>query len=243
MRASPVVLALGILVAGCGAEPPRIDPTGVDQLSIPTPTPDPDDFVDGIDNEYLPLVPGSTWTYRARGEAGEQTATVTVTGETEDIQGVTVTVVHDVVRAADGTLVEDSYDWFAQDTAGNVWYFGEDTTSYDDEGVPSTEGSWRAGEDGAEAGLAMPAEPRVGDGYRQEYREGVAEDRAVVLDVSASLSIPYGDLDGLLRTEETTPLEPGVVEHRYYAPGVGPVYGLTVEGGREVVELVSSSAG
>jgi hypothetical protein len=242
MRASPAVLALGILVAGCGSAPPRIDPTGVDELTIPTPTPDPDDFVARVDNEYLPLAPGSTWTYRARGGVGERTVTVTVAEETVEIQGVAATVVHDVARTADGALVEDGRDWFAQDTAGNVWWFGEHTTSYD-RGAVSAERSWQAGEDGAEAGLAMPAEPRVGDGYRQAYQEGVVEDRAAVLDVSASLTIPYGDFDDLLRTEHTTPLAPELVEHRYHAPGVGLVYALAAEGGDEVVELVSFTAG
>jgi len=238
MRGGVGVLLVGLLVTGCGAAPPRIDPTGVDGLTIPIPTPDPADFVEGIDNELLPLHPGSTWTYRATGEDGVETITVTVTDGTREVAGVATTVVHDVVRAQDGTLLEDTHDWFAQDTAGNVWYFGEDTTAYG-ESAASSEGSWQAGQDGAEAGLVMPAEPRVGDGYRQEFHEGEAEDRGRVLDVDATLSIGYGELHGLLKTEDTTPLEPGLVEHKYYAPGIGLVYEETVEGGDETVELVS----
>jgi hypothetical protein len=242
MRASPAVLALGILVAGCGAAPPRIDPTGVDQLTIPTPSPDPGDFVDGVDNDHLPLAPGSTWTYRLRGDGGERTATVTVPGETVDVQGVEATVVHEVVRDADGTVLEDGRDFYAQDVDGNVWLMGEHTATYLRRRL-STQGSWRAGAGGAEAGLAMPAEPRVGDGYRAAYLPGVVEDRIAVLDVDASLTIPLGEFDDLVRTEHTTPLAPDRVEHRYHAPGVGLVYAVAAEGGDEVRELVSFRPG
>jgi hypothetical protein len=164
--------------------------------------------------------------------------TVTVLDETREVQGVTATVVHDVVRDPDGAVLEDTYDWYAQDAAGNVWYLGEDTTEYDGRRV-SKEGSWEAGVDGAQAGLAMPASPRVGDGYRMEHYAGVAEDRAQVLRLDASASVPYGDFTGLLETEDSTPLEPGVVEHKLYAEGVGVVREETVAGGDEVVELVS----
>jgi hypothetical protein len=239
-----VGLYVAILVAAslsaCGAEPPSIDPTGVDELTIPTPTPDPADFVDEITNPYLPLTPGSTWTYSATGEDGAETITVTVLDETRLIQGVEATVVHDVVTDESGGVLEDTYDWFAQDAAGNVWYLGEDTTEYDGKEV-STEGSWEAGKDGAEAGLAMPAEPRVGDGYRQEYYPGVAEDRAEVLDLDTSLTLAYDVFDDLVKTEESSPLEPEVVEHKFYAEGTGLVLERTVAGGDEVVELVSYS--
>ena len=237
----PVGLCAAIaasLLSGCGAEPPSIDPTGVDELTIPTPSPDPADFVDEITNPYLPLTPGSTWTYSATSEDGEETITVTVLEETRLIQGVEATVVHDVVTDEDGGVLEDTYDWFAQDEAGNVWYLGETTTEYDGKEV-STEGSWEAGNDGAEAGLAMPAEPRVGDGYRQEFYAGVAEDRAEVLDLETSLTLTYGVFDDLLKTEESSPLEPEVVEHKYYARGTGLVLERTVAGGDDVVELVS----
>jgi hypothetical protein len=240
-----VGLCVAILVpaaslSACGAEPPSIDPTGVDELTIPTPTPDPDDFVDEITNPYLPLSPGSKWTYSATSEERSETITVTVLDETRRIQGVDATVVHDVVTDEDGGVLEDTYDWFAQDQDGNVWYLGEDTTEYDGKEV-STEGSWEAGKDGAEAGLAMPAEPRVGDGYRQEYYQGVAEDRAEVLDLDTALTLAYGVFDDLLKTEESSPLEPEVVENKYYAKGTGLVSERTVEGGDEVVELVSYS--
>ena len=158
------------------------------------------------------------------------------------VAGVSTTVVHDVAKDESGTVIEDTYDWFAQDAAGNVWYFGEDTTAYDGK-RPSTEGSWEAGVDGAKAGLAMPAEPRVGDGYAQEHAPGIAEDRGEILAVDATASIGYGDYEDVVRTEDTTPLEPGLVEQKYYAPGVGVVMEKTVAGGEELVELVAFSKG
>ncbi len=115
-----------LLVSGCGTEPVKSGPSGVDGLEIPTPSADPDDFVDEIDNPWLPLVPGSEWVYESVGTDPE-TITVTVTDETREVQGVTTTVVHDVVTGPDGEVIEDTFDWYAQDTAGNVWYFGEAT--------------------------------------------------------------------------------------------------------------------
>ncbi len=166
-----------------------IGPSGVDGLEIPTPSADPDDFVDGIDNPWLPLAPGQRVGLRVHGSERE-TTTVTVTDETREVQGVTTTVVHDVVTDADGEVVEDTSDWYAQDAAGNVWYFGEDTTEYDERGRPDTAGSWEAGVDGA-AGRASrcSATPRVGDGYRQEFSAGVAEDRATVLSLDESVNV------------------------------------------------------
>lgn len=232
------VAALALVATACGDAARDSAPTGVDELTIPSPSLAPSDFVDRIDNPWLPLAPGNRWVYRALEGGERRTITVTVLDRTEEIQGVTATVVHDVVTDADGTVVEDTFDWYAQDTRGNVWYLGEDTTEHDGRTV-STEGSWRAGTDGAEAGLAMAAHPRVGDGYRQEYLEGTAEDRARVLALDASASVPYGEFDGLLETEDTTPLEPGVVEHKLYARGVGVVREETIAGGDEFVELVT----
>jgi hypothetical protein len=233
-----LVVAAAVLLAACGSGPEPSPPSGVDGLRVPTPSADPADFVDRIDNPWLPLEPGTRWVYRSQGEDPE-TITVTVTDETKVVQGVTTTVVHDVVTDSGGDVVEDTYDWFAQDTAGNVWYFGEDTTEYDERGRPDRGGSWEAGVDGAQAGLVMPASPRVGDGFQQELYEGEAEDRAEVLSVDESLNLPGGSWNPVLVTEDTTPLEPGLVEHKYYARGVGLVLEETVSGGDERVELVS----
>lgn len=240
--AATVVVALAGS-AGCGAGGPRkVGPSGIDGLVIPTPTPDPADFVREVDNPLFPLAPGSVWRYESR-VAGEvdETIEVTVTDRAREVAGVEATVVHDVVTDADGRVVEDTFDWFAQDTAGNVWYLGEDTTSYERR-KPSTEGSWEAGVDGAQAGLIMPATPRLGDGFQQELYTGHAEDQARVLDTSAARATGYGSWDDLLQTEDTTPLEPRQVEQKFYAPGIGLVLEESPSTD-EVVELVAFTAG
>jgi hypothetical protein len=246
MTPRPLLLALAtalpLLVTGCGSAPQKSPPTGVDGLEIPTPSPDPDDFVQGIDNPYLPLRPGNRWVYESSGPDPER-ITVTVTDDTRLVQGVSTTVVHDVVRDADGRILEDTFDWFAQDAAGNVWYFGEDTTEYDDRGRPDHSGSWEAGVDGAQAGVAMLSEPRVGDGYQQESYPGEAEDVGKVLSLDEAVNVPFGSYSGVLQTEDTTPLEPGLVEQKYYAPGVGLLLEETVLGGSERVELVTYGGG
>ena len=215
-RLAMAVVTSSLVLTGCGSASEPSPPTGVDELVIPTPSLDPDDFVEEIDNQWLPLVPGSQWEYRGQ----DVTVTVEVIDETRVVQGVSATVVETTTlrRGAPGSTA----DWFAQDQDGNVWHLGE-------------EGSWEAGVDGAQAGLAMPARPRVGDGYQQEYAEGVAEDRARVLSLDGSASVPYGDLTGLLETEDSSPLEPGVVELRSYARDVGLVRIARNDEGDELV--------
>jgi hypothetical protein len=164
---------------------------------------------------------------------------VFVTNETKVIQGVTTTVVRDVARHR-GVLLEKTLDWYAQDVDGNVWYYGEDTKEYDSKGhVISTEGSWEAGVDGAVPGIIMEADPQVADGYRQEFYAGHAEDQAWILSLANSVTVPYGHLNQVLRTMEWTPLEPTVVDQKYYAPGLGIVLEVTVAGGDEVARLVA----
>jgi hypothetical protein len=242
MRRSAVSAALLVVLSACGSAPPKSPPSGVDGLVIPTPTPDPADFVARIDNPWLPMTPGRTWVYRTTSSDGVQTDTVTVLAETKVVAGVTATVVHDLATDEDGAKVEDTYDWYAQDSAGNVWYFGEDTTAYEN-GKASTEGSWEAGVDGAQAGIVMLATPRVGDGYQQEFLEGTAEDRARILSLTATATSPAGDFADTVLTEDTTPLEPGLVERKYYARGVGTVREEYITGGDEVVVLLSHTAG
>lgn len=205
---------------------------------LPAPTLDPDGFVAAVDNPWLPLLPGTRWTYRAGDGAREERILVTVTARTRRVAGVDAVVVHDRVRAADGTLLEDTWDWYAQDAAGNVWYLGEDTTAYED-GRASREGSWEAGVDGAQAGLAMPARPRVGQSYPQELLPGEAEDRGEVVALGVAVTVPAGSYPDTVQTRDTTPLEPRLVEHKFYAAGVGLVREETVRGGDEVVELVA----
>lgn len=185
-----------------------------------------------IDNPYLPLVPGTTYVYEPVPNEDDVISVMVVTNSiktvTVDGKSIDCREVHDY-ESEDGLLVEDTYDWYAQDDEGNVWYCGEDTEAYtyDDDGnliETSTEGSWEAGVGGALPGFLIVAEPKTGDCYQQEYYEGEAEDMARVLRDNASVSIDLGDYDQCLKTKEWTPLDRGVVEHKYYAPGVGLVY-------------------
>jgi len=198
---------------------------------------DPADFVERVNNRYFPLTPGTTFVYEGETEDGTVRIEDYVTHETKQILGVTCVVVRNRV-IENGDLVEETFDWYAQDKDGNVWYFGEDAKEYEAGVVVSTKGSWEAGVDGAMPGIIMEANPQVGDFYRQEYYKGEAEDMAEVLSLTEYASIIYGSLDNLLMTREWTPLEPGIVEHKYYAPGVGLILEVMVEGGSERVELV-----
>jgi len=229
-RRTAAAIASLLVLTGCGSASEPSPPTGIDQLVVPTPSLDAADFVAGIDNPWLPLAPGNEWDYRETSGNGPTTVTVTVLDETREVQGVAATVVQRDVVDQRGRVVDRSRAWFAQDVDGNVWHVGE-------------EGVWEAGVDGAEAGLAMPAEPRVGDGYRTEYAEGVAEDRAQVISLDGSASVPYGDLTELLETENSSPLEPGVVELRSYARGIGLVRVARDDEGDELVLVAFVSAG
>jgi hypothetical protein len=179
-----------------------------------------------IDNPYFPLEPDTTFRYMAEEDGEVEINEVYVTSNTKTILGIDCRVVEDRVWV-DSVLMEYTLDWYAQDDEGNVWYMGEWSTEYEypDEGDPieNHEGSWEAGVDGAEPGILMLADPCPADSYRQEYYEGEAEDMARVLKLNASASVPYGDYEDCLETKEWTPLEPGVAEHKYYAPGVGLV--------------------
>ncbi|MBI3961123.1 MAG: hypothetical protein HY335_00085 [Deinococcus sp.] len=188
---------------------------------------DPANFVRTVDNPFFPLTPGTTFVYEAITPEGTERVEVFVTPETKDILGVTCTVVRDTVTL-DGELVEDTLDWYAQDRDGNVWYFGESARNYEDGVLVSTEGSWEAGVDGAKPGIIMEANPQVGDRYRQEYYVGVAEDMAAVVSLTESVTVPYGSFTNCLKTEDFTPLDPSVIEYKFYCSGVGQV--LTLEG-------------
>lgn len=194
-------------------------------------------FADVIDNPYLPMIPGTTYIYRGVDDEGKSVRDrVTVTNLTAEIMGVTTTVVRDRVFV-DGELAEDTRDYFAQDKAGNVWYFGEDSRDIEDGQVVGTEGSWRAGVDGAVPGIIMRARPGVGDAYRQEFAPEVAEDEAKVLALHESVKVPFATFGDCLQTEEFTALEPGALEHKFYAPGIGFVMSQGVSGGGEILRL------
>ena len=225
-----VLVLVVVALAGCGGdEDDTALPQGDDPVEI-----EPSRFSSEIDHPFWPMEPGTVWVYRE----GDQRVEVTVTDRTRIVMGVETRVVHDRVTE-DGVPVEDTFDWYAQDDDGNVWYFGEDTTEFE-EGEPAGHaGAWEAGVDGALPGILLPADPEVGMTYRQEHYAGEAEDRAEVLSLDADVAVPYGNFTGALQTEDTTPLEPDVVEHKFYVRDVGPVLALKVKGesGRE--ELVA----
>jgi hypothetical protein len=199
---------------------------------------DPSNFVTTVDNPYFPLVPGARWVYAGTTDAGKERIEVEVTDRTKEVLGVPTIVVHD--RAfVDGVLEEDTNDLYAQDRQGNVWYFGEDTHEYQGGKAVSSKGSWEAGVDGAKPGIAMQATPRPGATYRQEYYRGAAEDMGTVLAVDASGTVPYGKFSGAVLTKDFSPLEPKLVEHKWYAPGVGLVLEKTLKGGFGRVELIT----
>ena len=253
----PLVATL-VVVAACGDGGNSPAPAGTaSATSLPegdAPVDlDPADFTADIDNPYWPMAVGTQWAYREVDEEGnEQAVAVTVSAETKEIaNGVTARVVRDTVTQ-DGAVVEDTFDWYAQDGDGTVWYLGEDTAEFEGGEVSSTEGSFEAGVDGALPGVIMPAEPADGMRYRQEYLEGEAEDNGEVLGTDEMAEVPYGQYDKALLTKDTIAIEPDVLEYKLYARGVGPVLTLGVSGGggreeltdvTEVTDAVAKAAG
>jgi hypothetical protein len=181
-------------------------------------------------NPYFPMVPGWTWIYRG----GTEKITVTVTGRTKKILGVTCAVIRDVVEDR-GQVIEDTEDWYAQDIDGNVWYFGEISKEFERGELVGIEGSWKAGVDGAKPGIIMKANPAVGEVFRQEFALGEAEDMGEVLSLNASATVPAASCEGdCLVTKDFTPLEPDALERKYYAPGVGLILEVDPETGERV---------
>jgi hypothetical protein len=249
-----VLASLGALFAACdgggnggetpapAASPTDGAPSGLPQADEPVEL-DPADFVAEIDNPYWPMKPGNRWVYtETDAEGNEMQVEVTVTSDRKDILGISATVVHDVVTE-NGDVIEDTLDWYAQDVDGNIWYLGEDTKEYENGAVVSTAGSWEAGVDGAQAGVALPGDSEVGMAYRQEYYAGEAEDRGKVLSLSEHVEVPFGTFDGCLQTEDTTALEPDVLEHKYYCKDVGPTLVVDVGSGAGGEELVTFEQG
>jgi hypothetical protein len=205
---------------------------------------DPAEFTAEIDNPYWPMSVGSRWVYHETdSEGADQKVVVTVTDKTKQIaNGVEARVVHDVV-SEDGVPVEVTDDWYAQDADGNIWYLGEDTTEYENGKPTTTAGSFEAGVDGAQPGIILPADPEVGQTYRQEYYNGEAEDAGAILKLDAQAEVPFGHFPDALMTEDTNPLEPKVLEFKFYAKGVGPVLAVSVSGGSDREELLSFEPG
>jgi len=236
----PVLALAGLLVLSCSAD----DAVEPDQPALPSEalTPafrfDPGNFVHSVNNRYFPLRRGTRFVYTGREEGEPERDIVDVTRNRRVVDGVEVTEVLDRVYM-DGELAERTRDWYAQDKDGNVWYLGEDSEEIEDGQVVSTEGSWTAGESGARPGVIMPAHPPLGEVVPQEDAPGVAEDRARYISLDARVSVPYGDFDHCLETEEFTPLEPGVKELKFYCPHIGQVREHQVSGGTANLVLVA----
>ena len=221
-----------LLTAGCGSSD-KPAPTkklastsrapGASTGSEYNPTISPGDFTNKITNPYWPLKPGTRWTFTGTKDGAPQHVEVTVTNEHKRILGVDCVVVRDIVTV-NSTLAEKTADWYAQDRKGNIWYFGEDTKEYKNGVVSSTFGTWEAGVDNAKPGIVIEANPKPGGYYRQEYRPGLAEDKAKVLTVNDTEKVPMGTFKSVIVTKDIDPLNPDKVEHKWYAKGIGPVH-------------------
>jgi len=258
MRKLIVTFVTAVALVGCGSNGSTAGPTGASApINTGSPAPeqsppawtvplmkspyqpkiDPAQFTDKITNRYFPLVPGTVMVYEGKRDGLPLRIELTVTNDTKDIMGVRTIVVRDIVT---GALEERTSDWYAQDSAGNVWYFGEDTKEYTNDVVSSTAGSWEAGVDGALPGIIMQAKPVQGDAYRQEYRPTVAEDVALIKQTGASAEVPAGRYSDVLVTNDRDLLDLNKDEDKYFAPGVGLVkLGGLVNGHREDVWLVN----
>ena len=258
LHAWPLVLAATLVCVGCASsanDPAATDPssppapespaassssagsklpTGADPVNL-----DPADFSANITNPYWPMKPGMRWIYRNVETGSEpQDIVIVVTTATKKLaNGVTARVVRDTASSK-GEIIEDTLDWYAQDSAGNVWYMGEDTAEFEKGKIVSREGSWEAGVGGALPGIIVPAQPQVGQTYRQEYKKGEAEDNGEVLATTHRVEVKGGSFEDALVTMDTSTIEPDVVEYKFYAPGIGPLLALDVSGGAGREELV-----
>jgi len=203
---------------------------------------EPHDFTTTIDNQWFPLKPGTVNTYEGTKDGKAARNIFEVTADTKVIDQVNTLVVFDQLFL-DGVLAERTFDYYAQDDDGNVWYFGEDTVKTDNQGnLTDTSGSFRAGVDGAQPGVFMEAHPEIGRKFRQEWYKGQAEDQFKVVSLSARISVPYGSFAHALKTEETTSLEPGVLDNKYYVRGIGEVAEVSAKGPVEKLLLVDVKA-
>jgi hypothetical protein len=205
---------------------------------------DPDAFVEIVDNPYFPLIPGSSYVYEGETEDGLERVEITILPQTRNVMGIRATVYHDAVYM-DGELIEETYDWFAQDAEGNVWYLGEDVDNYEDGKFIDHDGAWEAGVDGAQPGIVMFGDPaaHLGETYLQEYYAGEAEDTADLLSISESVAVPAGSFENVLQTYDYTPLDPESQEHKFYAPGVGTIKTIDLITGEEFVLVEYASGG
>ena len=227
-RIVPTLLALGFALSGCNA-------MGVPDDSY-HPQINPADFQSSVDNPYFPLPHGMKTKFVEKKGSEQSINQVEVLPGVKKIMGVNCVIVHDTITE-DGALKEDTYDWYAQDKRGNVWYFGEETKEFKPSGESSSAGSWEAGVGGAQPGIIMPAELTTGaEPYRQEYLAGHAEDMGQIAALNESVSVPLGSFKGCVKTREWSMLESGD-EKKWYCRGVGFVKEVASAG--EVVTLES----
>jgi hypothetical protein len=238
--ATIALLAFGACARrGASSPAPTLVQPSATTSSAYAPVIDPARFTSTIDNPFMPLVPGTTFVFDGHKEGAAQHIETTVTGKTKVIMGVTCVVVSDVITE-DDEVEERTLDWYAQDDAGNVWYFGENARDYDTDGrIVSRQGSWEAGVKGAQPGIVMHANPAPGATYRQEYFKGETEDVARVVNTGVRVSVPAGTYTDTVVTYDSTVLEPGKIEAKYYARGVGLVRTRFTRGADEVTELVA----
>jgi hypothetical protein len=227
------VVAVGLLAAGTSVHAAEKATAGPHHPSA-------SHFTQGrVTNPYYPLKPGTVFVYRGAVDGQRSRDVLFVTHHTRVIDGVRCRVLLDK-RFVNGVQDERTRDYYAQTKAGTVWYFGEDTATLDKHGhVISREGSFHSGKDGAEAGIFMPAHPRVGQAFHQEDYPGHAEDRFVVKSLHASVTTPFVSSRHALLTYERSALEPGVVEHKWFVRGVGDVADRDVKGGNDHQKLVA----
>ena len=199
---------------------------------------DPANFVRTVDNRYLPYKPGTRIHFEGVSGKTAQTDDEVVLDRTKKILGVTATVVRDTV-SEHGRAVERTFDWYAQDKQGNVWYMGELALERQNGKFVKASDSWEAGVNGAKPGIIMPAHPKPGDAYRQEYYPpGKALDEARVLRLTGTATVPAGHFTRVLVTSEFSPVE-NQTEQKFYAAGVGEVSERVVKGPHEQFKLVS----
>lgn len=236
-RALAVLTTYGALLSGCGGSPEPVGQAGIDGLTIPTPSPNPSDFTDRVDNPWFPLVPGARWTYRAYSTTNRLTEHVRVLDTPVVVDGVETVAVR-VTTTVGGRTRFSAERWYAQDAVGNVWWFGQRVRgggAPDDVLAPRP---WRAGTDGAVAGLMMSAAPRLGDGYENGYRRGDFARRATVRSLTGVVALPQGEYHGTVETQDESSLLADLVVTSFYARGVGLVSRETVVGGTTQVALV-----
>ena len=213
--------------------PPASSGASPTDVVIPPAPPPAEEMATLITNPWLPITPGTTLTYEGMTGDGFVHIESYVTHDIRRILGVdcTVVVVNEYVN---GELKEQTVDWFAQDSAGNVWYMGEDVRDFEDGVMVSTKGSWKAGVDGAAPGIAMPAEPIPGEFIASEYLPGVAQDQTEIIALEVPVKLADGTEHICLQTKEWSPLDPDEVEYKYYAPGTGLVKEGNVDGSDEI---------